>query len=77
MAKDIPCNGSEKRKCQVSNTSIRLYRLKIIRHKEAHYRMIKGTIQQENIKSVKIYTVKIGAQYKANINRHKVKRNSK
>ena len=33
----------------------------IVRDKERHYIMIKGTIQQEDISSIKHYTTNIGA----------------
>ena len=42
------------------------------RDKEGHYVMIKGSIQEEDITIVNIYTPNIGApKYIANINRHK------
>ena len=45
---------------------------KTTRDKERHYIMIKGSIQEEDLRIVNIYAPNIGApQYKTNTNRHK------
>ena len=44
----------------------------IIRDKEGHYIMIKGSVQEEDITIVNIYAPNVGApQYMTNTNRHK------
>ena len=62
MEKDISCKQQrEERRC--CNSSIRQNRLqnKVIRDKEGHYIMIKGTIQQEDITIINIYAPNTGA----------------
>ena len=47
-------------------------KIKIIKDKEGHYIMIKGSMQEQDITIVNIYAPNIGApQYKTNTNRHK------
>ena len=78
MEKYIPCK-LEAKESWSSNPHIKQNNLKIKKitsYKEGHYRMIKGSIQEEDITIVNIYAPNIGAsQYiKTNTNRYK-KRN--
>ena len=63
MEKDIPCKWKSKETWS-SNSHIRKNRLKIktiIRDREGHYIMIKGSIQDEDTAIVNIYAPNIGA----------------
>ena len=63
MEKDISCKWKGK-KGWGSNTYIRQTRLKtkaVVRDKEGHYIVIKGTIEQEGITLVNVYTSNIRA----------------
>ena len=66
MEKYFPCNGKEKKAGVAIFTADKIdLKIKITREKEGHYIMIKGSIQEEDITIVNIYTVNIGApQYK-------------
>ena len=71
----FPVNGKQK-KAGVTiliSDKIDLKIKKITRDNEGHYIMIKGSIQEEDIRLVNIYAPNIGAcQYiKTNTNRHK------
>ena len=74
MEKYIPCKWKSKESWN-SNTHIRKTDFKIktvTRDKEGHYIMIKGSIQEENITIINVYTLNIGAPliHKANANNH-------
>ena len=63
MEKDIPCRWKSKENWS-SNSHIRKidFKIKTIsRDKEGHYKMIKGSIQEEDITIVNIYAPNIGA----------------
>ena len=63
MEKDIPCNGNQK-KAGVAILILEKMDFKIktiTRDKEGHYVMIKGSIQEEDIKIVYMYATNIGA----------------
>ena len=63
MEKDIPCNGNQ-RKAGVAiliSDKIDFKIKKVIRDKEGHYIMIKGSIQEEDITILNIYAPNIGA----------------
>ena len=63
MEKDIPCKWKSKESWSI-NSHIRQLDFKtktIKRDKEGHYIMIKGSIQEEDIKIVNIYAPNIGA----------------
>ena len=67
-------NGNQK-KAGNSNAHIRQTDLKmktVIRDKESHYIMIKGSIQEEDTKIINTYAPNIGVLqiYKANTNSH-------
>ena len=68
-------NGNQKkvRVTILTSDKIDLKMKTIIRDKEGHYIMIKGSIQEEDIKIVNIYAPNIGApQYiRQTLNRHK------
>ena len=75
MEKYIPCKW-EAKESQNSKPHIRQKDLKIkkiIKDKEAHYIMINGSIQEEDIRIVNIYALNIEApQYiRTNTNGHK------
>ena len=64
MEKDIPCKWKSKKKAGVAiliSDKIDFKIKTITRDKEGHYRMIKGSIQEEDIKIVNIYAPNIGA----------------
>ena len=63
MEKHIPCKWETKESWS-SNPHIKQNNLKIKKitsYKEGHYRMIKGSIQEEDITTVNIYAPNIGA----------------
>ena len=63
MEKDIPCNGNQ-RKAGVAiliSDKIDFKIKKVIRDKEGHYIMIKGSIQEEDKTIINIYAPKTGA----------------
>ena len=74
MENIVPANGKQKKAgvpILISN-KVDLKIKNIIRDKEGHYIMIKGSIQEENITIVSVYASNIGApQYMTNTNRHK------
>ena len=61
--KDIPCNGNQKKAGVAILISDKIdFKIKTItRDKEGHYIMIKGSIQEDHITIVNIYTPNIGA----------------
>ena len=64
MGKDIPCEWKPKesqRAILISEKQIDFKIKNIIRDKEGHCIMIKGSIQEEDITIVNIYTPNIGA----------------
>ena len=74
MKKDIPCKWKWKGIGLAILISDKLdLKLKtIIRDKEGHYIMIKGSIQEEDITIINIMHPKMSTStHKANINRHK------
>ena len=63
MEKVIPCNGTQKKAGGAILISDKIdFKIKtVIRDKERHYIMIKGSIQEEDITTVNIYAPKIEA----------------
>ena len=64
LEKDISCKWKRKKKAGVAvliSDKIDFKTKAIIRNKEGHYIMIKGTIQQEDINLGNIYTPNTGA----------------
>ena len=62
--KNIFCANGKQKKAVVASLTLDKIDLKIkdiIRHKEGHHIMIKGSIQEEDIKIVNIYAHNIGA----------------
>ena len=63
MGKDIPCEWKPKesqRAILISEKQIDFKIKNIIRDKEGHYIMIKGSIQEEDITIVNVYAPNIG-----------------
>ena len=62
MEKDISCKWKRKKaRVILISDKIDFETKAIVRDKEGHYIMIKGTIQQEDIMVVNLYTPNIGA----------------
>ena len=63
MEKDIPCNGNQKKAGVAKLISDKIdFKIKnVTRDKEGHYMMIKGSIQEEDITIINIYSPNIGA----------------
>ena len=58
----LHANGKPKKAGVATLISDKIYlKIKITRYKEGHYIMIKGSIQEEDITIVNIYTTNIGA----------------
>ena len=64
MEKVIPCNGTQKKAGGAILISDKIdFKIKtVIRDKERHYIMIKGSIQEEDTAIVNIYAPNIGAR---------------
>ena len=74
MENDIHANGNQKKAGVAILVSDKLdFKIKTVtRHKEEHYIMIKGSIQEENITTINIYAPNIRApQHKATANSYK------
>ena len=63
MEKDIPCKWESKKTgvAIIISDKIDFKKKIVIRDKEGHYIMIKGSTQKEDIKTVNIYAPNIGA----------------
>ena len=74
MEKYIPCKWKQKKAgvAILMSDKIDLKIKKVTRDKEEHYIMIKGSIQEEDIKIVNIYAPNISTSiHKTNTNKHK------
>ena len=61
IKEDIPCKWKSSEGWS-NNTQIKVdFKIKVTRHNEGHYLMIKGSIQKEDIRSVNISAPNIGA----------------
>ena len=60
MEKDIPCKWKSKAGVEILISDKIDFKMNITRDKEGHYIMIKGSIQEEDITIINIYSPNIG-----------------
>ena len=63
MEKDIPCKWKSKAGVEILISDKIDFKMNITRDKEGHYIMIKGSIQEEDITIINIYSPNIGAPH--------------
>ena len=63
MEKDIPCKWKSKAGVEILISDKIDFKMNITRDKEGHYIMIKGSIQEEDITIINIYSPNLGAPH--------------